>query len=66
MGVVTMYKVYENRCGRSVYTTSSLYDAEEFVRQKSTRNRWMQNPYKEVFEISKVRVFKQEEDECQN
>lgn len=66
MGVATMYKVYENRCGKSVYTTSSLYDAEEFVRQKSIRNRWTQNPYKEVFEILKVRVLKQEENECQN
>lgn len=66
MDVATMYKVYENRCGRSVYTTSSLYDAEEFVRQKSTRNRWAQSPYKEVFEIIKVKVSKQEEDKCQN
>ena len=51
MAVITEFKVYENKCAKSIYTTTSLYDAQEFVRQRRLRYIWEQSPYKDVFEI---------------
>lgn len=60
MALITEYKVYENKCAKSLYTTTSIYDAEEFVRRKRLQYIWEQNPYRDVFEIIAIKRDKED------